>query len=92
MIHDINDSGADIVLVALGVPMQELWLHANAHRIDAPLTLAVGALFDFLAGTVVRAPKAVRRARLEWVWRLAQEPRRMAKRYLAGNASFLAHA
>lgn len=92
VIHDINDSGADIVLVALGVPMQELWLHENAHRIDAPLTLAVGALFDFLAGTVVRAPKAVRRARLEWVWRLAQEPRRLAKRYLAGNASFLAHA
>lgn len=92
VIHDINDSGADIVLVALGVPMQELWLHANAHRIDAPLTLAVGALFDFLAGTVSRAPKAVRRARLEWVWRLAQEPRRMAKRYLAGNTSFLAHA
>jgi exopolysaccharide biosynthesis WecB/TagA/CpsF family protein len=92
VIHDINDSGADIVLVALGVPMQELWLHANAHRIDAPLTLAVGALFDFLSGTVARAPKAVRRARLEWVWRLAQEPRRMAKRYLAGNTSFLAHA
>ncbi|MCD2311083.1 WecB/TagA/CpsF family glycosyltransferase [Sulfitobacter pseudonitzschiae] len=92
VIHDINDSGADIVLVALGVPMQELWLHANAHRIDAPLTLAVGALFDFLAGTVSRAPKAVRRARMEWVWRLAQEPRRMAKRYLAGNTSFLAHA
>ncbi|APE42420.1 UDP-phosphate galactose phosphotransferase [Sulfitobacter alexandrii] len=92
VIADINDSGADIVLVALGVPMQELWLDRYAHRLNAPLTLAVGALFDFLAGTVVRAPEVVRRARLEWVWRLAQEPRRLAKRYLAGNVSFLAHA
>lgn len=92
VIEDINDSGADIVLVALGVPMQEMWLHGNADRLDAPLTLAVGALFDFLAGTVVRAPKLVRRAKMEWVWRLAQEPRRLANRYLAGNFAFLAHA
>jgi len=92
VIADINDSGADIVLVALGVPIQELWLDKHAHRLDAPLTLAVGALFDFLAGKVVRAPHFVRRAKLEWVWRLAQEPRRLAKRYLAGNIAFLAHA
>lgn len=91
-IADINDSGADIVLVAMGVPGQELWLHANGHRLDASLKLAVGALFDFLAGNVTRAPEAVRRARMEWVWRLAMQPRRMAKRYLAGNFSFLAHA
>lgn len=91
-IADINDSGADIVLVAMGVPGQELWLHANGHRLDASLKLAVGALFDFLAGNVTRAPEVVRRARMEWVWRLAMQPRRMAKRYLAGNFSFLAHA
>ena len=92
VIDDINASGADILLVALGVPMQELWLHKHAHRIDAPLGLAVGALFDFLAGSVTRAPKWVRKTRMEWAWRLAQEPRRLAKRYLAGNVSFLAHA
>lgn len=92
VIADINESGADIVLVALGVPMQELWLHENAPLLNARLTLAVGALFDFLAGIVVRAPHWVRRAKMEWVWRLAQEPRRLAKRYLAGNATFLAHA
>lgn len=91
-IAHINDSGADIVLVAMGVPGQELWLHANGHRLDASLKLAVGALFDFLAGNVTRAPEVVRRARMEWVWRLAMQPRRMAKRYLAGNFSFLAHA
>lgn len=92
VIAAINDSGADIVLVALGVPAQELWLHKNAHRLNAPLTMAVGALFDFLSGNVIRAPKIVRRARMEWVWRLGLEPRRMAKRYLAGNVTFLAHA
>ena len=88
----INQSDADIVLVALGVPMQELWLHNNAHRLNAPLTMAVGALFDFLAGNVARAPKLVRTARMEWVWRLGQEPRRLANRYLAGNLTFLAHS
>ncbi len=91
-IADINDSGADIVLVAMGVPMQEIWLHENAHRLDAPLTLGVGALFDFLAGTVVRAPKIVRKARHGMGLASGMEPRRMAKRYLAGNVSFLAHA
>ncbi len=92
VIADINESGADIVLVALGVPMQELWLDKHAHLLNAPLTMGVGALFDFLAGAVARAPKIVRRARMEWAWRLLQEPGRMAKRYLAGNFTFLAHA
>jgi len=64
----------------------------NAGLMNAGLILPVGALFDFLAGVVVRAPALVRKAKLEWVWRLAQEPRRLAKRYLAGNFTFLAHA
>jgi exopolysaccharide biosynthesis WecB/TagA/CpsF family protein len=88
----INDSGADILLVALGVPKQDIWLAQNAHRLAPRLSLGVGACFDFLAGNVSRAPLAMRRARLEWVWRLAQEPRRLAGRYLVGNASFTARA
>jgi lipopolysaccharide/colanic/teichoic acid biosynthesis glycosyltransferase len=92
VIADINASGADIVLVALGVPLQELWLHRHAHRLNAGLTLGVGAALDFLAGTVSRAPHLVRKARLEWAWRLAQEPRRLASRYLKGNGVFLARA
>ncbi|MGC1494323.1 MAG: WecB/TagA/CpsF family glycosyltransferase [Sulfitobacter sp.] len=92
VIADINASGADIVLVALGVPMQELWLHRNAPYIDAELTMGVGAALDFFAGNVARAPAWVRKAKCEWVWRLAQEPRRLAKRYLQGNFSFLARA
>mgnify|MGYP001189969624 CR=1 FL=1 len=88
----INASGADILLVAMGVPMQELWIDRNFSRIGARLTLGVGALFDFLAGVVHRAPAPIRKARLEWAWRLAQEPRRLARRYLIGNFAFMARA
>ncbi|WP_375691801.1 WecB/TagA/CpsF family glycosyltransferase [Pseudooceanicola sp. LIPI14-2-Ac024] len=91
-IRAVNAARPDIVLVAAGVPMQDLWLARNAHRIDARITLGVGALFDFLAGRVRRAPVAVRKLRAEWAWRLAMEPRRMARRYLVGNATFLARA
>jgi exopolysaccharide biosynthesis WecB/TagA/CpsF family protein len=92
VVADINASGADIVLVALGVPMQELWLHRNAPYLDADLTMGVGAALDFFAGKVTRAPAVVRKAKCEWVWRLAMEPRRLAKRYLHGNVAFLARA
>ncbi|WP_411028166.1 sugar transferase [Shimia sp. FJ5] len=92
VIEEINASGADIVLVAMGVPRQELWIDAHRQLIDAPLVLGVGALFDFLAGNVRRAPHWLRKRRMEWVWRLAMEPRRMAKRYLVGNATFLMRA
>lgn len=89
---EINASGADILLVAMGVPAQEIWIDQNLPRLSPRLVLGVGALFDFLAGNVSRAPKMVRNMRMEWVWRLAQEPRRLAKRYLLGNATFLARA
>ncbi|WGW02398.1 WecB/TagA/CpsF family glycosyltransferase [Tropicibacter oceani] len=88
----INASGADILLVAMGVPMQELWIDRHLDRLTPGLVLGVGALFDFLAGNVQRAPAPVRRVRMEWAWRLLQEPRRLAGRYLLGNASFLARA
>ncbi|MFC3613030.1 WecB/TagA/CpsF family glycosyltransferase [Lutimaribacter marinistellae] len=91
-IDEINSSGADIVLVALGVPLQELWIDEHREQIAAPLVLGVGALFDFLAGNVRRAPKAIRKCKMEWVWRLGMEPRRMARRYLVGNVTFLARA
>ncbi|MCP1199061.1 WecB/TagA/CpsF family glycosyltransferase [Notoacmeibacter sp. MSK16QG-6] len=92
IIDAINRSGADIVLVALGVPAQELWIARNRHRLDASLVMGVGAQFDFWSGRVRRAPPAFRKARLEWAWRLALEPRRMAKRYLIGNVTFIVRA
>ena len=91
-IDDINQSGADILLVAMGVPLQELWITQYRHRLDPRIAVGVGALFDFLAGNVRRAPSVVRRARMEWAWRLAMEPRRMARRYLLGNFEFLGRA
>ncbi len=92
VVADINASRADIVIVALGVPMQEMWIDRHAQRLDASLCLGVGAALDFLAGNVTRAPKVVRKAKMEWVWRLALEPKRLASRYLIGNATFLARA
>lgn len=90
VIDDINRSGAQIVLVALGVPAQEIWIRANRHRITAAVVIGVGGLFDYYSGRIPRAPLALRKAGLEWAWRLAQEPRRLAGRYLVGNATFLA--
>lgn len=92
VINRINDSGADILLVAMGVPMQDIWLNRNRWRLKPALAMGVGAMFDFHAGKVSRAPRALRALGQEWVWRLAVEPRRMAKRYLVGNPVFIARA
>lgn len=92
VIDTINASGAAIVLVGMGVPLQDQWIERNAHRIDAPVLIGVGGLFDFFSGSVTRAPAILRAAGLEWCWRLAQEPRRMWRRYIIGNVRFLARA
>jgi N-acetylglucosaminyldiphosphoundecaprenol N-acetyl-beta-D-mannosaminyltransferase len=84
-----NRSGADIVLVGMGTPIQEKFIHRYRDRIDAPVCWVVGALFDFVAGEVPRAPKWMLDNGLEWLFRLAYEPRRMWSRYLVGNTLFL---
>lgn len=78
----------DMVLVALGNPLQEEWIAAHAAEVRAPLMIGVGALFDFLTGAVPRAPAAMRRLRLEWLYRWAQEPARLRRRYTIGIARF----
>jgi exopolysaccharide biosynthesis WecB/TagA/CpsF family protein len=80
----------DVVLVAMGNPIQELWIAQHVPRC-APCCLGVGALFDFLAGDVKRAPRWIRAVRCEWMFRLALEPRRLWRRYLVGNAKFIAY-
>jgi exopolysaccharide biosynthesis WecB/TagA/CpsF family protein len=80
----------EIVLVALGNPLQEEWIAAHAVSIGASLAIGVGALFDFLTGTVQRAPAPMRRLRLEWLYRWAQEPGRLRRRYTVGMARFTA--
>lgn len=89
IVDEINASGADLLLVGLGVPLQEKWIHQHATRLKVRSALAVGGLFDYYAERVSRAPVLVRRLGQEWVWRLVQEPRRLARRYLIGNLQFL---
>lgn len=84
----INDSGADIVFVALGCPKQEKWMAENTAKINAVL-LGVGAAFPVFAGSVKRAPKWFRNMSLEWLYRLGQNPRRLFKRYLYTNTKFI---
>jgi exopolysaccharide biosynthesis WecB/TagA/CpsF family protein len=85
----INASGADIVLVALGNPLQEIWIRDNLAALKPRLFISVGALFDFLSGSVARAPVWVRRMRLEWCFRLLREPRRMGRRYTVDVLRFM---
>jgi exopolysaccharide biosynthesis WecB/TagA/CpsF family protein len=79
-----------LCLVGLGNPAQELWMQANLAATGARLAVGVGAFFDFQAGQVPRAPEWMNRAGIEWIHRLAKEPRRMWRRYLLGNPAFLA--
>jgi len=84
----INRSGAGIVFLGLGCPLQERFAWEHRDRIHA-VTVCVGAAFDFLAGTVPRAPRWMQRWGVEWLFRLAMEPRRMWKRYLVASAVFI---
>lgn len=86
----INDSGADMVLVGLGNPLQEEWIRDNLPSLHAGLFVSVGALFDFLSNHVKRAPRWVQQIRCEWLYRFSQEPRRMARRYTLDLLSFFA--
>ncbi|MEO9339387.1 WecB/TagA/CpsF family glycosyltransferase [Mesorhizobium sp. SB112] len=90
ILKSIEDLRPDILLVAMGVPRQELWIASNLDERHCTLPIAVGALLDFLSGAVPRAPGWVRQLRLEWVFRLALEPGRLWRRYILGNPLFLA--
>jgi len=89
LISDINASGANVLLVALGVPLQDVWIAQNRHRLNAQVVFGVGAQFDFWSGRISRAPELLRNLGFEWTWRFAIEPRRMFKRYILGNPIFL---
>jgi len=88
IIEQINQSGADILLIALGNPKQEIWFQRNKHRLNIPVSIGVGATFDFIAGTISRSPIWMQKMGLEWIYRLAQEPRRLWKRYCVDFAKF----
>ena len=91
LMYRVHDARPDILLVAIGDPRQAEWIIGHRGRHGVLLVVAVGALFDFVAGRVKRAPIWVRRLRLEWLYRLAQEPRRLLKRYSIDLVRFFAH-
>ncbi len=86
----INDSGANIVMVSLGCPKQERWMAAMKGKVRGVM-LGLGGAFLLYAGLDDRAPQWMRNASLEWLYRLALEPRRLWKRYLVTNSLFLFH-
>lgn len=90
VVREIKNSGADLLLVAMGNPTQEFWIDAHFDATGCRMAMGIGALFDFLANRVPRAPHAVRQMRMEWAFRLALEPGRLWRRYLLGNPLFLA--
>ena len=85
----VAESGAQLLLVALGSPKQELWIHRHRGELGPVVAVGVGASIDFVAGMVRRAPAWMSRAGLEWLFRLAQEPRRLFRRYLVEDVRFL---
>jgi exopolysaccharide biosynthesis WecB/TagA/CpsF family protein len=91
-VRAVRESGADILMVAMGNPMQERFIDDNLAATGARIGIGVGAYFDFTAKRIRRAPAWTNRAGVEWVFRLALEPRRMWRRYVLGNPLFLLRA
>ncbi len=77
-----------IIFVALGAPHQEFFIQQHVRALNVPVAMGVGGSFEMISGRVRRAPQWIRRSGLEWAYRWAQEPRRLAKRYLIGNTLF----
>jgi N-acetylglucosaminyldiphosphoundecaprenol N-acetyl-beta-D-mannosaminyltransferase len=87
---EINAARPDVLWVGIGVPKQEKWMARMRERLDVPVMCGVGAAFDFHAGRVSMAPRWMQERGLEWVYRTAQEPRRLLPRYLYTNPRFVA--
>lgn len=88
VIETIREAKPDILIVGMGAPKQELWIHKNLNKLGVPVAWGVGGLMDYSAKGLKRAPVWMRKAGLEWFWRLSLEPGRLWKRYLLGNLVF----
>lgn len=88
-VQRVRAASPDLVLVALGTPKGERWIHRTLPRLRPAVAIGVGATLDFLAGRIRRAPRWMSHAGLEWLFRLALEPRRLAHRYLVKDPRFL---
>lgn len=87
----LAEAEIDILLVAMGTPLQEKWIEQHINQSHARVVFGVGALFDFVSGTVPRAPVWMRKLRCEWIYRLTREPSRLWRRYIVGIPVFLLH-
>jgi N-acetylglucosaminyldiphosphoundecaprenol N-acetyl-beta-D-mannosaminyltransferase len=89
IIQQINSSGVELLVIGMGVPRQELWLMENIDKLNTVrLAIGGGAIVDFIAGKVQRAPKWMQKVKLEWFYRFINEPRRLFRRYFIGNFVF----
>lgn len=89
LLQKIRASKADFIFVGMGCPFQEQWMIDASSKLKRGTAIGVGAAFDFLTGRVKQAPRWMQNIGLEWLFRLAQEPRRLARRYILLNAQFL---
>jgi N-acetylglucosaminyldiphosphoundecaprenol N-acetyl-beta-D-mannosaminyltransferase len=89
VIEKINRFKPDILIVGMGMPLQEIWIQQNYDRLDASVIIPCGAVIDRLAGLVPDCPRWLSNFGLEWLYRLTREPKRLASRYLLGNPLFL---
>jgi exopolysaccharide biosynthesis WecB/TagA/CpsF family protein len=88
IVRSIRNSKANVLLVGMGNPRQEWWLAHHLHDTGCRLGFAIGAFIDFSAGNVIRAPQIFQTLRIEWLFRLALEPRRLLKRYTITTGKF----
>lgn len=91
MVHDMASSGADMMFVAFSSPKKEYWIHKYLDKLNIPFVMGVGGSFDIVAGKTTRAPRWLQKIGMEWLYRFIQEPRRMWRRYIIGNAEFIAY-
>lgn len=89
IVNNMNKSNAKILLVAFSSPKKEYWLSNNMKNLNIPFCMGVGGSFDVVAGKTARAPKWMQKSGLEWFYRFIQEPKRMWKRYIIGNLTYL---
>jgi N-acetylglucosaminyldiphosphoundecaprenol N-acetyl-beta-D-mannosaminyltransferase len=89
VVRQINEARPDVLWVGIGVPKQEKWMARMRDRLEVPVMCGVGAAFDFHAGRISQAPGWMQERGLEWIYRIAQEPRRLLPRYLYYNPRFV---
>lgn len=88
LVNRINKSGAHILLIGFGNPKQELWFERNRNRLKVPVSIGIGGTYEFISGTISRAPEWMQKRGLEWIFRLTQDPKRLWRRYLLDLIKF----